>query len=72
MGGYPGELVNVTPQSLKAEYDRILSTAYIDVMVQGVDEDRVADMLLKSWMASAVTRAVCRAHRHARHAAAPF
>ena len=45
--GYPGELVNVTPQSLKAEYDRILSTAYIDVMVQGVDEDRVADMLLK-------------------------
>ena len=47
LGGYPGELVNVTPQSLKAEYDRILSTAYIDVMVQGVDEDRVADMLLK-------------------------
>ena len=38
LGGYPGELVNVTPQSLKAEYDRILSTAYIDVMVQGVDE----------------------------------
>ena len=26
---------------------RILSTAYIDVMVQGVDEARVADMLLK-------------------------
>ena len=25
LGGYPGELVNVTPQSLKAEYDRILS-----------------------------------------------
>ena len=47
LGGYPGELVNVTPQSLKAEYDRILSTAYIDVMVQGVDEARVADMLLK-------------------------
>ena len=37
----------MTPQSLKAEYDRILSTAYIDVMVQGVDEARVADMLLK-------------------------
>ena len=47
LGGYPGELVHVTPQSLKAEYDRILSTAYIDVMVQGVDEARVADMLLK-------------------------
>ena len=47
LGGYPSELVNVTPQSLKAEYDRILSTAYIDVMVQGVDEARVADMLLK-------------------------
>ena len=47
LGGYPGELVNVTPQSLKAEYDRILSTASIDVMVQGVDEARVADLLLK-------------------------
>ena len=46
LGGYPGELVNVTPQSLKAEYDRILSTASIDVMVQGVDEARVADLLL--------------------------
>lgn len=57
LGGYPGELVHVTPQSLKAEYDRILSTAYIDVMVQGVDEARVADMLLKSSTASAVTRA---------------
>ena len=47
LGGYPGELVHVTPQSLKAEYDRILSTASIDVMVQGVDEARVADLLLK-------------------------
>ena len=56
LGGYPGELVNVTPQSLKAEYDRILSTASIDVMVQGVDEARVAEMLLKSWTASAATR----------------
>ena len=47
LGGYPGELVNVTPASLKAEYDRILSTASIDVMVQGVDEARVADLLLR-------------------------
>ena len=31
----PGELVHVTPQSLKAEYDRILSTAYIDVIGAG-------------------------------------
>ena len=41
LGGYPGELVNVTPASLKAEYDRILSTASIDVMVQGVDEAKL-------------------------------
>ena len=47
LGGYPAELVNVTPASLKAEYDRILSTASIDVMVQGVDEARVADLLLR-------------------------
>lgn len=47
LGGYPGELVNVTPASLKTEYDRILSTASIDVMVQGVDEARVADLLLR-------------------------
>ena len=47
LGGYPSELVNVTPASLKAEYDRILSTASIDVMVQGVDEARVADLLLR-------------------------
>ena len=47
LGGYPGELVNVTPASLKAEYDRILATATIDVMVQGADEDRVADLLLQ-------------------------
>ena len=47
LGGYPSELVNVTPTSLKAEYDRILSTASIDVMVQGVDEARVADLLLR-------------------------
>ena len=47
LGGYPAELVNITPASLKAEYDRILSTASIDVMVQGVDEARVADLLLR-------------------------
>ncbi len=46
LGGYPGELVNVTPASLKAEYDRILESASIDVMVQGVDESRVAERLL--------------------------
>ena len=37
LGGYPAELVHVTPASLKAEYDRILSSATIDVMVQGAD-----------------------------------
>lgn len=47
LGGYPGELVNVTPASLKAEYDRILASATIDVMVQGADEARVADLLLQ-------------------------
>ena len=47
LGGYPGELVHVTPASLKAEYDRILSSATIDVMVQGADEARVADLLLQ-------------------------
>ena len=47
LGGYPDELIHVTPASLKAEYDRILATASIDVMVQGVDEARVADMLLR-------------------------
>ena len=47
LGGYPDELIHVTPASLKAEYDRILATASIDVMVQGVDEARVADLLLR-------------------------
>ena len=47
LGGYKSDLPNVTPQTLKAEYDRILSTASIDVMVQGVDEARVADLLLR-------------------------
>lgn len=47
LGGYPGELVHVTPASLKAEYDRILANASIDVMVQGADEDRVAGLLLQ-------------------------
>ena len=47
LGGYPGELIHVTPASLKAEYDRILANASIDVMVQGADEDRVAGLLLQ-------------------------
>ncbi len=47
LGGYPGELVHVTPATLKAEYDRILANASIDVMVQGADEDRVAGLLLQ-------------------------
>ena len=47
LGGYPGELVHVTPQSLKAEYDRILSTASIDVMVQGADPALVEELLLQ-------------------------
>lgn len=47
LNGYLDELDAVTPQSVKAEYDRILSTAAIDVMVQGADADRVADRLLQ-------------------------
>lgn len=47
LGGYPAELVHVTPASLKAEYDRILSSATIDVMVQEADPARVADLLLQ-------------------------
>ena len=45
--GYLKELPAVTPQTLKAEYDRILSTASIDVMVQGADAARVGEMLLQ-------------------------
>ena len=47
LNGYLDELDAVTPQSVKAEYDRILSAAAIDVMVQGADADRVADRLLR-------------------------
>ncbi|MDD4851112.1 MAG: insulinase family protein [Gemmiger sp.] len=47
LGGYLKELPAVTPATLKAEYDRILATAAIDVMVQGADADRVADKLLE-------------------------
>lgn len=47
LGGYPGDLPNVTPQTLKAEYDRILAAASIDVMVQGADAERVGAMLLE-------------------------
>ena len=46
LGGYLKDLPAVTPESVKAEYDRILSTASIDVMVQGADAARVADRLL--------------------------
>ncbi len=56
LGGYTSELVNVTPQRLKAEYDRILSPAYIDVMVQGVDEDRGGRYAAEKAGWSAVTR----------------
>ena len=46
LGGYLKDLPAVTPATLKAEYDRILSVASIDVMVQGADAGRVAEMLL--------------------------
>ncbi|MGN0976358.1 MAG: M16 family metallopeptidase [Gemmiger sp.] len=46
-GGYLKDLPRVTPATVKAEYDRILSTASIDVMVQGADAGRVADRLLQ-------------------------
>ena len=38
----------MTPATLKAEYDRILRTAAIDVMVQGADAANVADRLLRA------------------------
>ena len=47
LGGYRADLPKVTPATLKAEYDRILSTSSIDVMVQGADSARVADLLLQ-------------------------
>ena len=47
LNGYLDEVDAVTPQSVKAEYDRILASAAIDVMVQGADADRVADRLLQ-------------------------
>lgn len=46
LGGYRADLPAVTPQTLKAEYDRILRTAAIDVMVQGADAANVAERLL--------------------------
>ena len=45
LGGYKSDLPNVTPQTLKAEYDRILSLASIDVMVQGADPALVEELL---------------------------
>ena len=47
LGGYKSDLPNVTPQTLKAEYDRILSLASIDVMVQGADPTLVEELLLQ-------------------------
>ena len=47
LGGYRSDLPNVTPASLKAEYDRILSLSSIDVMVQGADAVRVEELLLE-------------------------
>lgn len=48
LGGYRADLPGVTPATLKAEYDRILRTAAIDVMVQGADAANVADRLLRA------------------------
>ena len=45
LGGYLADLPAVTPQTLKAEYDRILQSAVIDVMVQGADADNVAALV---------------------------
>lgn len=47
LGGYLADLPRVTPATLKAEYDRILAAASIDVMVQGADAGRVARMVLE-------------------------
>ena len=43
LNGYLPDLDGVTPHSVKAEYDRILSASVIDVIVQGVDAALVAD-----------------------------
>ncbi len=53
LGGYKSDLPNVTPQTLKAEYDRILSLASIDVMVQGADPALVEICCCKSWLGAA-------------------
>ena len=45
LGVYLADLPAVTPQTLKAEYDRILQSAVIDVMVQGADADSVAALV---------------------------
>lgn len=45
LGGYLADLPAVTPQTLKVEYDRILQSAVIDVMVQGADADSVAALV---------------------------
>ena len=43
--GYLEEVPGVTPQTLKAVYDRMISTATIDVMVQGGDGEEVRRQL---------------------------
>ena len=44
--GYLNEIDAVTPRTLRTEYDRILSQASIEVMVQGADAEPVARRLL--------------------------
>ena len=56
LGGYKSDLPNVTPQTLKAEYDRILSLASIDVMVQGADPALVEELLLQKLAGTARSR----------------
>ncbi len=47
VGGYLKDLPAVTPATLKAEYDRILQSARIDVTVQGADAARIGELLLQ-------------------------
>lgn len=48
LGGYRADLPGVTPATLKAEYDRILRSSAIDVMVQGADAGHVTERLLRA------------------------
>lgn len=68
LGGYKSDLPNVTPQTLKAEYDRILSLASIDVMVQGADPALVEELLLaKAGWRCPQPPALCHAAGHAHY-----